>query len=316
MDATTLSDIAAIESAERADAELEKARETDQKFFVADVPANMTTFAHLARKTAYRAAVRGMAEQHKERRSIEIELPAGLVEKLRSAVLDAMAQFGHSGWRQQDGVSPTYGGFSLAFNPDHQDKLDPNVSSLGTPQNTGDKFYYNQRARNLPAKNSYFDTYGFRHRTPASGHSHLGGFLDALARPLIRSRVGIIYGEKVDLADENYRANAGWHRDEPIYENLRVNIPLQTDPSFVFEMEGEEPRHLEVGKAYSWDTHIPHRVYCIGPTKLERIHLVLGIAPWFDYDQEGDSWKANDYFGKVHPFELLGSGQIHPLLRS
>jgi hypothetical protein len=285
-----------------------------QTFSVSDVPANMTVFAHLARKTAYRAAVRAMIEQHKANRFVEITLPDGLVENLRSSVLDAMLEFGHSGWRRKDGVSPTYGGFSLAFNPDHQDNLDPNASSLGTPQNASDKFYYNQRSRNLPVKNSYFDTYGFRRRTPASQHSELGSFLDALHRPLVRSRVGIIYGERVDPTDEDYRTSAGWHRDEPIYENLRVNIPLQTDPNFVFEIEGEAPRHLEVGKAYSWDSHIPHRVYCSGSTKLERIHLVLGVAPWFDYNAEDDSWQTNQYFGRAHPFELLQAGLIHPSL--
>jgi hypothetical protein len=287
-----------------------------RKFLQAGVPDNMTVFAHLARKTAYRAAVRRMAEQHKAYRFLELDLPDGLVDKLRSSVLDAMSKYGHSGWRRKDGVSPTYGGFSLAFNPDHQDNLDPNVSSLGTPQNASDKFYYNRRARDLPAKNSYFDSYGFRRRTPASRHSELGGFLDALRRPLVRSRVGIIYGERVDPTDESYRANSGWHRDEPIYENLRVNIPLQTDPNFVFEIEGEPPRHLEVGKAYSWDTHIPHRVYCSGPTKLERIHLVLGVAPWFDYDADDDSWQANEFFGREHPFDLLLTGRIHPLLHA
>jgi hypothetical protein len=306
----------ALDDGTRADVQADSNGAAIGKFFTADVPENVTTFAYLARKTAYRAAVRGMAEQHRERPFIEIDLPHGLVEELRAAVLDAMAKFGHSGWRRQDGVSSTYGGFSLAFNPDHQDNLDTNVSSLGTPQNAGDKFYYNQRARNLPAKNSYFDTYGFRRRTPASQHSELGSFLDALRRPLVRSRVGIIYGERVDPADENYRANAGWHRDEPIYENLRVNIPLQTDPNFVFEIEGQPARHLEVGKAYSWDTHIPHRVYCNGPTRLERIHLVLGVAPWFDYNADEDSWRANEFFGRVHPFELLRTGQIHPIFHA
>jgi hypothetical protein len=308
-----------IRAADVATAEEPSATRPDgvnQQFRVADVPENMTVFAHLARKTPYRTAVRAMSEQHKAHRFIEIDLPDGLVDELRASVLDAMSKFGHSGWRRQDGVSPTYGGFSLAFNPEHRDNLDPNVSSLGTPQNASDKFYYNQRARNLPTKNSYFDTYGFRRRTPASQHAELGRFLDQLRRPLVRSRVGIIYGERVDPTDGSYRANSGWHRDEPVYENLRVNIPLQTDPNFLFEIEGEPPRHLEVGKAYSWDTHIPHRVYCSGPTKLERIHLVLGVAPWFDYSADDESWHANEFFGRKHPFDLLQDGLIHPLLRA
>lgn len=285
-----------------------------QKHTIASVPDNMTVFAHLARRSGYRTAIRAMAEQHKAHRFIEINLPAGLVEGLRSSVLDAMSKFGHSGWHRKDGVASTYGGFSLAYNPDHQDNLDPNSSSLGTPQNAGNKFYYNQRARDLPAKHSYFDTYSFRRRTPASQHSELGSFLDGLQRSLVRSRVGIIYGERVDPTDANYLATAGWHKDEPVYENLRVNIPLQTDSNFVFEIEGEPPRHLAVGKAYSWDTHIPHRVYCNGPTKLERIHLVLGVAPWFDYSAADDAWQPNEFFGKMHPFEMLRTGRIHPQL--
>jgi len=290
-------------------AELSGAR---QPVPIAAVPDNMTVFAHLARRSPFRAAIRAMAERHRAHRFIEIDLPDGLVETLRNSVVDAMSRFGHSGWHRKDGGVSTYGGFSLAYNPDHQDNLDPNSSSLGTPQNAADKFYYNQRARNLPVKHSYFDTYGFRQRTPASRHSDLGRFMDGLKRSLVRSRVGIIYGERVDPNDEKYLAEAGWHKDEPVYENLRINIPLQTDPNFLFEIEGEEPRHLAVGKAYSWDTHIPHRVYCRGATRLERIHLVLGVAPWFDYSAEDDAWQRNDFFGKLHPFDLLLSGQVHP----
>ncbi len=294
----------------------DNAPRTSLKIKAADVPDTMTVFAFLARQTPYRAALRAMVEQHKAYRFIEMDLGTSLVDSLRSSVLDAIATFGQASWHRADGNSSTYGGFSLAYNPNHRDSLDPNSSSLGTPQNAGDKFFYNQRDRNRPIKDSYFDTYGFRYRTPASRHSDLGRFLDDLRAPLVRSRVGIIYGDRVDATDQNYLATAGWHRDEPVYENLRVNIPLQTDPNFVFEIEGEAPRHLEVGKAYSWDTHIPHRVYCRGPTKLARIHLVLGVSPWFTYSQSDDSWEPNEFFGKVHPFELLRTGRIHSRLHA
>jgi hypothetical protein len=284
------------------------------KFPTRDVADNMTVFAHLARQTPYRRAVLGMAERHRSHRFIEVDLPPGLVEELRLAVLAAMTLFGHAGWQRKEGASPTYGGFSLVYNPDHRDGLDPYVSTLGTPQNTGDEFFYNRRARNAPVKNSYFDTYSFRRWTPAAGHGALGTFLLALRRSPVRGRVGIIYGENVDPENEKYRASAGWHRDEMVYENLRVNIPLQTDDNFLFEIEGESPRHLAVGKAYSWDTHVPHRVYCCGPSKLQRIHLVLGVAPWFDFDPGEDAWQVNEFFGKLHPFDLLLNGRVHPLL--
>ncbi|MGJ4931907.1 hypothetical protein ACQR1I_32775 [Bradyrhizobium sp. HKCCYLS2038] len=304
-----------VDAAETVTAEAPSSAAPDvSRFPVRDVPDNLTTFAFLARQTPYRQALRAMSEKHKSYRFIEMDLDPALLAALRSAVLDAIDKFGHAGWQRADGKASTYGGFSLAYNPNHRDNLDPNVSSLGTPQNTADRFFYNQRDRNRPLKDSYFDTYGFRRRTPASQHGALGTFLDQLQVPLIRSRVGIIYGSQVDPADENYLATAGWHRDEPVYENLRVNIPLQTDPNFVFQIEGEAPRHLEVGKAYSWDTHVPHRVYCQGKTTLDRVHLVLGTSPWFTYHADDDAWEPNASFGKVHPFELLMDGRIHPSL--
>src|SRR5262249_38049975 len=136
--------------------------EGSQKIRMGDVPETSTVFAQLARKSPYRKAVRAMSERHKNYRFIEVDLPPDLVENLRVAVLEAMSLHGHGGWARKDGEQSTYGGFSLAYNPDHRDGLDPNVSSLGTPQNNGDKFFYNQREKNIPVKNSYFDTYGFR----------------------------------------------------------------------------------------------------------------------------------------------------------
>ena len=304
---------AAVGSAhDRRDATLVPPPET---FPLRDVPETMTAFAHLARHTPYRAAVRRMVGRQGGFRLLEMDLPRGLVEDLRLAVVDAMKRYGHAGWRSKEGESARYGGFSLVANPDHGDGLDPHVGTLGSPLNAAHEFYYNQRDGHLPVKNSYFDTYGFRHRTAASRHGALGEFLDGLSRSLVRSRVGIIYGENVDPDDANYRANAGWHRDEPVYQNLRVNIPLQTDDSFVLEIEGEPPRHLAPGKAYSWDTHIPHRVYCRGRSPLQRIHLVLGLAPWFDYLASEDAWRPNGFFGEVHPFDMLRAGEVHPLIR-
>jgi hypothetical protein len=80
-------------------------------------------------------------------------------------------------------------------------------------------------------------------------------------------------------------------------------------------MAGEPPYHLAVGKAYTWDTNRPHRVFCRGRTSAMRIHLVLGFAPWFDYLPDADAWVPNRFFGEVHPFDIAAEGLLHPAIR-
>ncbi len=285
------------------------------EFPVSMVPVTETIFSHIQKRTSYDAACAVVTPNVRDTRKLEMDLVGVDVAALKRSVTDIVEQYGFSGWRHKDGESKTYGGFSLTYNPDHQDALDAHVSSIGTPKNASSEFYWAAVQQHLELKHSYFDTYGFRIRTPASRVGALGAFIDGFQRPLVRSRVGIICGENVDPSDSHYKEKEGWHRDEPVFENLRINIPLQTDENYLFQMEDETPYHLEVGKAYSWDTHKPHRVFAAAPTQTMRIHLVLGVSPWFDYDAAQDSWQPNEYFGKLHPFDMLAEGLISKNLR-
>ena len=70
--------------------------------------------------------------------------------------------------------------------------------------------------------------------------------------------------------------------------------------------------YLSPGNLYSWDTNVPHRVF---PTTVEsktRIHVVFGFCPWFDYNEEEDAFISNEFYGCVHPFDMLLEGHIHP----
>jgi hypothetical protein len=282
---------------------------------VRDVPSSETIFSYLRQQTGYAAACHAVTSKLSEFNKIELDLVGVDVGELTASVLEIIRVQGFTGWRHKDGVSKNYGGFSLSYNPDHQDGLDPHLSSIGTPKNESSEFFWNSTKSHQQLKHSYFDSYGFRIRTPASKQGALGKFIDSFTQPLIRSRVGIIMGENIDPQQQSYKEKAGWHRDEPVFENLRVNVPLRTDENYVFQMENEEPYHLEVGKAYTWDTNKPHRVFARGETRTMRIHLVLGFSPWFDYDEASDSWKPNRYFGKVHPFDMVANGILSPHLR-
>ncbi len=157
-------------------------------------------------------------------------------------------------------------------------------------------------------KNGYFDTYSFRNLTTGAGEGALGKFLTTrLKRRLCRSRTAYINAKAYNPLAKDYM----WHYDEPVYLNLRVNIPIQTTDNYVCEIKGiEGQHHFDVGYAYSWDTTVVHRVYAKRFEQSKRIHLVLGTIPWFDFDPDSQTYYANEFYGEMHPFDMLANGHV------
>jgi hypothetical protein len=172
-------------------------------------------------------------------------------------------------------------------------------------------------------KNTYFDTYGFRVHTPAARTGALGEFLSQCSLSLVRSRLSVLYGTDEDLVP----FDIGWHRDESVFENLRINVPLETVSSYKLQIEHESDKpsedsgtmsthHLAAGSAYTFDTHLPHRVFASARSQVRRVHLVLGFSPWLSYNPRDEAWEPNEFYGRVHPFDIVRSGGLHPELRS
>jgi hypothetical protein len=42
---------------------------------------------------------------------------------------------------------------------------------------------------------------------------------------------------------------------------------------------------------------------------------VLGFCPWFDYNAEEDSWTSNEFYGEMHPIDMLVGGHIHEKIK-
>jgi hypothetical protein len=247
----------------------------------------------------------------------DLDLP-----RLKTNIDQIMDLHGRHPWQSSDDVNLRYTGFSINYNPDHQDNINPNASSLGTPKNKRDQFYYNATASHDSIKNSYFDCYGFIQRTPAASEGYLAELLDTCKRTIVRSRMMILDGRQFDEATITAYAAAkpgdskfGWHRDEPIYVNLRINIPIVGDDSFVFEMVNQEPYFLESGFAYTWDTNIPHRVWCRRKSEAQRYNLIIGVSPWFDFHPGTKEWLPNEFCGRMSPIEMLCQGHIFDWLR-
>ena len=103
----------------------------------------------------------------------------------------------------------------------------------------------------------------------------------------------------------------GWHIDEPTCQLLRVNIPLQTSDDYIMQWNDKD-YHLEIGKAYLWNTRIKHRPTITRKVQMKepRINVVLGLTPWLNYDTTTDKYTKNESKSDNPSFVLLDTGII------
>lgn len=287
------------------------------------IPDGETVFDHLSRRFGLEEAMQPFLEQPSvlHRYDLVFDLPA-----LETACREIVALHHLRGFRNtaDDTDAPAYGSLSLTHNPDIA--CDLHGATLGSAYLRNGQYFYatdQTRAQMPKLKGDYYDSYGFRALTPAARHGALGQLMDGFTLPVIRSRFSVIPGGNAAALHDDY----GWHRDESIFHNLRINIPVWTSPEYLLEIETvlDKPErcsataqrhHLRHGFAWSWDTNMPHRVFATAMTVQSRGHLVVGLAPWFDYDKAQDAWMPNQYFGRMHPHDLIAEGLAHPLIRA
>jgi len=231
------------------------------------------------------------------------------INKLVEATAKVISKYPPEGWKHKSGNSPGYAGVSLTMNPFFKDDTDPNYQSLGDKNNPHARYSFHDMDFHKNLKNTFFDCTGFRKLTPCAEESDLKPFLTKFKRPLIRSRIAAVIANW----PEDRKETGGWHQDEIIFENVRINIPIVTDESFIFEIKGQPQHHLPVGNAYTFESHLlTHRVFPTVSNNKQRIHLVLGMSPWFDYDPEEDSLTTNEFYGEMHPLDMIVNGYVHP----
>lgn len=167
-------------------------------------------------------------------------------------------------------------------------------------------------------KDSYYDTWSFTNWTDAATESGVRKLAESANCQLLRSRVAWQRGAFRDyrIADKDYENRNDrwtWHSDEPIVHNTRVIIPVQTTNAYAMEIAENGPRVPEKGYAYTWDTNIVHRQIQIDNTdKTDRIYVILGFNPWFNWIPEEQAWESNDFYGKMHPLDMMMDGLILP----
>jgi hypothetical protein len=276
---------------------------------VQDVPATETVFSFIRKSTRYPRACGEVGLRLRTTPIIELELADVSKGPHKQSIVDIVDDQGVRECRGVPGARPKCRSIPLTCNPDVRDEGGPQAGSFATRYPLSE-LSCNATGAHEPRKNSHLDTYGFRVRAPVAKTGYLGGFLNSFSRSLVRSWIAIVAGENADPESWTYD-NESWHRNDPVFEHLRINVPIQMDEEFIVELKGEEPRHLEVGTAYTWDTNRPYRLFTRRPTKRAGIYLVVGLSPWFDYDVDNDGWAPNVHFGRQHPFDMVAEGIVN-----
>lgn len=238
----------------------------------------------------------------------ELQFSYDLVD-LKQSVLSALDQYGMYGWLTSSGrlSRSSYQSLSLVYNSNLNDsKTNEFNSTLGSSKISTDGFFYGNVKSlinmKFQVKNSYYDSWNFKEPNSVM-LNQLSQFSKEFLRTQIRSRVSVITSN----ATESLKSNYLLHRDEPVYENLRVNIPIVGSDKY-FLMLDKQDHNLRPGHAYTWDSNLPHRVY--GVDRQPRVNLVLGFVPWFDYHVEDDVWISNEYYGNYHPIDMVKDGFV------
>lgn len=281
---------------------------------LADIPADSTVEKFIVTKTDIQKHIQHLSAGYN---TDYLSLPINFdCKKLNQDIIEAQKSSGAFPFKYQGRETDftSYQSTALTWNPEVIDSLsdNPHQAALGsTKYNNGNSQFYEYHGAD---KNTYADTYSFNKKTPIAKSGMIKEFLDTFKRSLIRSRISIIKAQHPESLDLKYL----WHQDESIFINMRVNIPTQSNENYVIQLlensASEEASISEFslvpGNAYIYNTQKLHRPYCKQLNDIDRINLICGLSPWFDYNEETNQWVSNEFYGEMHPFDMFLQGHI------
>ncbi len=251
-----------------------------------------------------------------------LELPLNFdLQRLRGDVLKATEEIGLFPFSYEgvESEKDIYMSASLTWNPDSRDNVstNPHQATLGSRSHRfGSASLYGAEKSD---KNSYTDGMSFNVKTPLAVYGTIGDLTNSFSRTLIRSRISTLKAGR----KESTRFDFGWHNDELIFVNLRVNIPIVSSPDYAIQIITDQTREtfkieefsLNPGSAYAYDTSKNHRPCCKKLSVQDRINMIYGISPWFDFDPIERAWISNEFYGEIHPFDMLKQGLVSSFIR-
>ncbi len=241
------------------------------------------------------------------------------IKNAQSQIKKLMEHYGNFSFEyfKRENKFESYRSTSLTSNPKAIDALssNPHQSALGSSlYESGSSMDYESRDA---LKNSYADTYSFNTLNTICSEIAIHQLIESFQRTLIRSRISLIKANAKESMELKYL----WHQDESIFLNLRVNIPIISNENYVIQFIEDEQSEtgiseftLTPGHAYIYNTQKFHRPFCKELNDQDRINIICGVSPWFDFNREENIWESNDFYGEIHPFEMFKNAMISRLI--
>lgn len=215
-------------------------------------------------------------------------------------------QVGVVNWQSRDNVA-LYGS-SLYYNPAHERER-WHTGSFGTPRFRGlsDREYQDAPVhveKYGGGKNDYVDIYAFRKQHPfiAQHMPHMRALLDSFNFPITRVTARTLNGL--------FPIGGSYHIDTKDAFHVRLNICLSTDGSFGLSYKNGATVMFDPGDAHMVCTAHHHSAYASRLTNFQRTNLIIDVIPWYRYDADADGWEPNEYFGRIHPYDMVAQGII------
>lgn len=241
-----------------------------------------------------------------------LKLPVTYPSALKESVLQLTRKFQAVSYATPNlkAASSNFKAIPLTYNPLSKS---PSLSSERplTNENEGTGFALTR------GKNSDLDTLNIATLSRIIDGTDLKKFLSHFSRSIVRSKIVMHFAE---YSSEDPRSMKAWHTDGSIFFNFRILIPIMTSENFGVEFvtkDSNESDYIEYfefeqDSLYAFDTSRPHRYHCKRKSEEVRIGLVVGVIPWFDYNPTDETWTSNEFYGKMHPYEMLRNGHIVP----
>ena len=213
---------------------------------------------------------------------------------------------GVSTWQSRDNI--TLYGASLFVNPDH----DPSIwykGSFGSNKfrSLSQEEYYDAPVRTEVyggGKNDYQDIYAFRKLHPfvEDNSPGLTRFFESFNFPVCRVTARTLNGM--------FPIGGGYHIDTKDSFHLRFNLCLSTNGEFGLAYKDGTKVMFEPAQMHMVNSALHHSAYARSRCNFQRTNLVIDVLPWYRYDPIADGWEPNEYFGKIHPYDMVKQGIV------
>ena len=273
-----------------------------------DVPNNQTFYNYIKSKTDWEKSVSFLERNDDEDLDLKINLNFNK-DKVLEEVIQLYKQVGAVTWQSQNSIQ-LYG-LSLTYNPNHPKDM-WKKGSFGHPRykvySSYDYYEAVMNDKEHHLKDDYLDSLSFNTLLPeVKTKQHLYKLLNSFNFPVIRVTVRTINGILINPSVIN---NGGFHTDDSPFEVLRINVSLSNNGNFGLEYKDKKIIYTEAGDNIVVNTDKLHRAYNKESSNFQRTNLIIGLAPWLNFNSVNNEWSLNHYYGIKHPYDLVKENLI------